>query len=197
MSDGAVEEIPSCGWNWMGSSEGRDGGDTWCRGCCQSPDSRAFVFSIITRSTSFSSFLPFHERSILPSLFQFFPGANCPSINRFSYYWNVINPPLPEFTYGIISHNNSFIMHEWMMKYLRGKVFRLQQNVENYCKKQYWGKDLLYHVTSVRWCHSTKSNTLNIQVFFVHCDHKSLDSVISVFGKRDFAWAGQTLHIQS
>lgn len=26
MSDGAVEEIPLCGWNWMGSSEGRDGG---------------------------------------------------------------------------------------------------------------------------------------------------------------------------
>lgn len=26
MSDGAVEEIPPCGWNWMGSSEGRDGG---------------------------------------------------------------------------------------------------------------------------------------------------------------------------
>lgn len=78
MSNGAVEEIPSCGWNWMGSSEGRDGGggDTWCRGCCQSPDSRAFVFSIITRSTSFSSFLPFHESSVPPSLFQFFPEAS-------------------------------------------------------------------------------------------------------------------------
>lgn len=26
MSDGTVEEILSCGWNWMVSSEGRDGG---------------------------------------------------------------------------------------------------------------------------------------------------------------------------
>lgn len=75
-----INEWWSCGGNsplWMeldGKLRGEGwGGDTWCRGCCQSPDSRAFVFSIITRSTSFlpHSFLP--ERTILPSLFQFFP----------------------------------------------------------------------------------------------------------------------------
>lgn len=109
MSDEAVEEIPLCGWNWMGSSEGRDGGDTWCRGCCQSLDSRAFVFSIITRSTSFlphsfnASFLP--ERSILPSLFQFFPEV-ISIINQWiisghliSLIGPCVNPPQPELTY--------------------------------------------------------------------------------------------------
>lgn len=50
---GEEEEIPLCGWNWLVSLEGGMG-DTWCRGCCQTQDSRVFVFSIITRFTSSS-----------------------------------------------------------------------------------------------------------------------------------------------
>lgn len=69
INEQGEEEIPPCGRNWMVILEGRD---AWCRGCCQSPDSSAFVFSIITCCTSSLPFL-LAEGPFSLLLFPFFP----------------------------------------------------------------------------------------------------------------------------
>lgn len=71
INEQGEEEIPSCGRNWMVILK-EGGGGAWCRGCCQSPDSSAFVFSIITCCTSSQPFLP-AEGSFSLLLFLLFP----------------------------------------------------------------------------------------------------------------------------